>query len=162
MVDWGYFNQYEEITDKYLPSRGEGDTMATQIVTAVCKLVYKFYNDGDVYDNTYYMYGWGNDLSSYANWLAKYTGAGKALEEIFNCHTEDEYTEILAALATELLDEAYLEDMNTKAAAGSIYDCDGDYRFEDYDDNDDDDDYYDGDYYDDDEDDAEYDEEEIW
>ena len=72
-VVWDYFNIFHDINDKYLPDSGEGDNMATQTVTAVNKLVYKWYNDGDVYDNSTAsgLDGWGNDLSDYANWLAK-------------------------------------------------------------------------------------------
>ena len=47
-VDWGYFNKFEDTIDKYMPSSGEGETMASQIATAINKLVYKWYNDGDV------------------------------------------------------------------------------------------------------------------
>ena len=43
-----------------------------QAVTAVSKLVYKWFNDGDVYDNRFALPGWANDLSSYANWIEKY------------------------------------------------------------------------------------------
>lgn len=71
-VDWSYFNKFDRANDEYLPSTGEGDTMATQVCTAVTKLVYKWYNDGDVFDNSYGLEGWANDLSSYANWLYKY------------------------------------------------------------------------------------------
>lgn len=46
---------YDEVIELYLPDRGEGKTKATQIVTAVNKLIYKWFNDGDVYDNTYHM-----------------------------------------------------------------------------------------------------------
>ena len=46
--------------------------MASQLVTAVNKLVYKWYNDGDVYDNIHSLDNWANDLSSYANWPYKY------------------------------------------------------------------------------------------
>ena len=63
-VDWSYFDKFDPLQDKYLPNRGEGDTIATQIVTAVAKLIYKWYNDGDVFDNTWYLDGWLNDLSS--------------------------------------------------------------------------------------------------
>ena len=52
-VDWEYFNKFEKINDKYLPLSGQGETMATQICTVVNKLVYKWYNDGDVFDNTH-------------------------------------------------------------------------------------------------------------
>ena len=72
-VDWGYYDKFDGINDKYLPVYSEGETKATQIVTAVNKLVYKYYNDGDVFDNTRYLSGWANDLSDYANWLYKYT-----------------------------------------------------------------------------------------
>ena len=72
-----YFNKFKQINDSYLPDTGEGDTMATQICTAVNKLIYGWYNDGDVYDNTYMIDGWCNDLSSYANWLYGHVSASK-------------------------------------------------------------------------------------
>lgn len=50
MASWSAFNEFDGICYQYLPSRGEGDTMASQIVTAICKLVYKWFNDGDVYE----------------------------------------------------------------------------------------------------------------
>ena len=40
-VDWGYYDKFEELVDKYMPMRGEGETKASQIVTAVSKLIYK-------------------------------------------------------------------------------------------------------------------------
>ena len=39
MASWSAFDEFDGICDQYLPSRGEGDTMASQIVTAICKLV---------------------------------------------------------------------------------------------------------------------------
>lgn len=72
-VDWEYFNKFKEINNKYLPDRDEGKTKASQVVTAVNKLIYKWYNDGDVFDNHYFLAGWWNDLSSYANWLYENT-----------------------------------------------------------------------------------------
>ena len=72
-VDWSYFDKFDGIIDKYLPTKGEGETKATQIVTAINKLIYKWYNDGDVFDNTYHLEGWANDLSDYANWLYENT-----------------------------------------------------------------------------------------
>jgi hypothetical protein len=89
-VDWGYYDKFETLNDNYLPVRGEGETVATQIVTAVCKLVYKWYNDGDVFDNTHHLEGWANDLSSYANWLYENTkDAWKILNKIAYCMTEN-------------------------------------------------------------------------
>ena len=50
-VDESAFDKFEPIIDKYMPDIGEGDSLASQMVTAVNKLIYKWYNDGDVYDN---------------------------------------------------------------------------------------------------------------
>ena len=133
-VNWGYYNneKFDRINDMYLPSRGEGETMATQIVTAVNKLIYKWYNDGDVYDNTHYLCGWANDLSSYANWLHKYTDddyVKETLESIDSCFTEGDYEDLLKVLAGTLLDECVLEGYDKHPAVGSIYDCDGVFKF---------------------------------
>ena len=136
-VEWSYFDQYEWADDKYLPTSGEGETMATQIVTAVAKLIYKWYNDGDVYDNTYAMEGWCNDLSSYANWLVKNTKKADVLYRISKIHNADEYEEILKDLTDATFDEKYLEEMDKVTKVGSIYDCDGDFKFE-YEDDDED------------------------
>ena len=94
MVNWSEFDQFDSICDKYLPASGEGDSMATQIVTAITKLVYKFYNDGDVFDNTYHLSGWVNDISSYANWLFTYINLTELLE-IRNIKTNDDYSVLL-------------------------------------------------------------------
>ena len=128
-VDWSYFNKFEKINDKYLPWRGEGDTMATQIVTAVCKLVYKWYNDGDVFDNTYHLDGWCNDLSSYANWLDKYTDAGHILHKISDCWNHSDYEDLLKELADTLLVDDYLIKQNEIGAIGTIYKCNGSFEF---------------------------------
>lgn len=129
MVAWEYFNRFKAINKKYLPAMGEGDSLASQIVTAVNKLIYKWYNDGDVYDTTV-MSGWGNDLSSYANWLAKhFIGAREILDRIYKCYTDDDYELILKDLADLLLDECVLELEVLAVKDGSIYDCEGDYKW---------------------------------
>lgn len=129
-VDWGYYDKYNWAEEMYLPSRGEGDTMATQIVTAVTKLVYKWYNDGDVYDNTHNLRGWCNDLSSYANWLVKHTNKANVLYKINYISNDSEYEDLLKELTDATHDEKYLEEMNKREKVGSIYDCDGPFRFE--------------------------------
>lgn len=137
---WSDFNRYDYITDKYLPMRGEGNTKATQIVTAVNKLVYKWFNDGDVYDNTGALSGWCNDLSSYANWLSKYgkQGSSEIMEGVFDCYTDGDYEDLLFDICEWFFDDEYLEEMNNEQLIGSIYDCDGIFRFEEqYDDDED-------------------------
>lgn len=130
MVDWGYFDKFEEVEAMYLPSRGEGDNRATQIVTAVCKLIYKWYNDGDVFDNTYALGGWCNDLSSYANWLRDNAGAASILDRIATLSSEGEYESLLKDLADSLLDKDLLHGFSKQEKVGSIYDCPGPYRFD--------------------------------
>lgn len=152
--NWDYFDKFEEITDKYMPSRGEGETLASQVVTAVNKLVFKWFNDGDVYDNVHYMQGWANDLSSYANWLDKYCKpASRILDSIFNCKDDETYEGILKALADKCLNAEYLASIENESTQGTIYDCDGQFVFdENYWDEDEEDEYWDEDeedeYYD--------------
>lgn len=152
-VDWGYYDKFDELSDKYLPVSGEGETMATQIVTAVSKLVYKWYNDGDVFDNTHGMTGWANDLSSYANWLYEHTAASTILDKIATCYTDDDYEELLKELADMLLNASFLAKMDKMEKVGTIYSCDGKFRFVENDESDEDDDGY---WYDDYDEDDEY------
>lgn len=146
-VDWDYYNkeEFSRISEKYLPSMGEGETLATQICTAVSKLVYKWYNDGDVFDNSYYLDGWANDLSSYANWLFTYVPeVQNILREIRNCKSDEAYEELLKKLTDYCFREDFMDNMNRIAKRGSIYDCDGPFHFEADSDEDED---WDEDYY---------------
>jgi hypothetical protein len=132
-VNWNYYDKFEGLIDKYMPMRGEGETKATQIVTAVNKLVYKWYNDGDVFDTTHYLKGWANDLSDYANWLYEHTDADIILSNIVNCFSESDYEDLLKELADKLLDEEYLAKENEVGKIGTIYKCDGVFRYLEYD-----------------------------
>lgn len=127
-VNWDYFDRFEKITAKYMPNYGEGETLASQAVTAVNKLVYKWYNDGDVFDNTKFLEGWANDLSSYANWLYNHTDRAKMLENIFVISTDSEYEDLLKGLADSILDEDWLSTQEVKKQ-GSIYLCSGPFKF---------------------------------
>ena len=130
-VNWDYFDRFEKVISNYLPDYGEGDTIASQTVTAVMKLVYKWYNDGDVFDNTKYLEGWANDLSSYANWLYNHTDRAKVLDNIFVISTGSEYEDLLKELADSVLDESWLSTQN-KPKEGSIYQCNGKFKFIEY------------------------------
>ena len=142
-VQWDYYDKFETLIDKYMPSRGEGETKASQIVTAVNKLVYKWYNDGDVFDNTGHLEGWTNDLSSYANWLDKCTDlkASGILAKIKDCHNDSDYENLLKELADTMLDEEYLVEQNKLKKVGTIYECDGKFKFVEFAEEDEDD-YY--------------------
>lgn len=140
-VDWGYYDRFEYVNSLYLPATGEGAFRHNQIVTAVNKLVYKWYNDGDVYDNVHSgLKGWCNDLSSYANWLYKNTDhvVQQILEGIYDIETDDEnaYEQLLKELADRCLDLGFLHDyagilrkVDGSDPAGSIYDCDGPFEY---------------------------------
>lgn len=141
-VQWNYYDKFDGVMEQYLPRRGEGETKATQIVTAVSKLVYKWYNDGDVFDNTRYLVGWANDLSSYANWLDKCTDlkASGILTKITDCYSDSDYENLLKELADAMLDEEYLAEQNKFEKVGTIYECDGAFKFVEFDE--DEEDYY--------------------
>ena len=146
-MDWSEFNKFSDIMDPYLPDMGEGETKATQVATAVSKLVYKWFNDGDVYDNTYMLEGWANDLSSYANWLHKYIPeTAPILDGIENCMGDADYEQLLYDLCQTCADPEYLAKLNQESTVGSVYDCNGPFEFSEYSDEDDD---YDEDDYDD-------------
>lgn len=121
-VNWGYFDKFEWANEKYLPRWGEGETKATQIVTAISQLVYRWYNDGDVFDNSYLLDGWCDYLPSCANWLEQHTTdeVSPILHRISECYTDEDYEELLKNLADTLLDEDYLEEQN-KLKKKAIY-----------------------------------------
>ena len=149
-IEWSAFDKFEPIIDKYMPDIGEGDSLASQMVTAVNKLIYKWYNDGDVYDNNYALSGWVNDLSSFANWLYTYVKETRPiLKRISKIKNEAGYEYILLALAMTVLTEDFLSKYSDKAKTGSIYRCDGPFSWVDlseYDDEDEED-WYEEDYY---------------
>lgn len=130
-VSWDYFDKFEVITNKYMPACGEGETVASQAVTSVIKLIYKWYNDGDVFDNTAYLEGWCNDLSSYANWLYNHTDRSKVLDNIYVISTGSEYEDLLKELAESILDESWLSTQE-RPKEGSIYACNGRFKFVEY------------------------------
>lgn len=145
-VSWNAYEDYSWLIDEYMPRQGEGETKASQLVTAVNKLVYKWYNDGDVFDNTGALQGWANDLSSYANWLYKNVPESKTyLDDIHNCITDDDYEELLWNLTTHLIDEDFLRTLDDAPKVGTIYNCDGPFQFVEYDE---DDYWYEDDYWD--------------
>lgn len=126
-----YFDKFDEIIDKYLPGRGEGDTLASQAVAAVNKLIYKWFNGGNLYDNTYHLPGGTNDLSAYANWLLKNVPEVKSiLNSIKKVKSEEAYSDLLAALADTILNENFLSKFEDVEKVGSVYECEGPFEFD--------------------------------
>lgn len=132
--EWDDFNKFDDVMSDYLPEKGEGETLASQVSTAVSKLVYKYFNDGDVYDNRYFLNGWWNDLSSYANWLAtNFRPAHVVLSRIEKAKTEEDYEDILYDLC-RCFPKEYLLWLNNIPKVGSVYHCDGPFEYVELDD----------------------------
>lgn len=125
---------------KYLPRIGDGDSKGTQAATAISKLVYKWFNDGDVFDNTFGLEGWANDISGSANWLYEYVeGTKEVLDDIARISTEDEYTELLYELC-EVVD-TQIPNLLNEPKEGDAYDEPGPFKFREESEYDDYDDY---------------------
>lgn len=149
MANYSDFNQFEPIIHMYMPATGEGDTKASQAATAVNKLIYKWYNDGDVFDNTGALEGWANDLSSYANWLYEYIPRSRPiLDNVYDCYNDGDYSDLLLDLAYTVLNDDDMENLVDELAVGSIYDCDGPFEWNEPEEDEDDE--------------WEYEEEEMW
>ncbi len=130
---WDDFSDPEtdSIEKEYLPDSGEGETMMHQAVTAATKLIYKWFNDGDVFDNNYGLKGWANDLSSYANWLDEnIPEAEPILARIKTIGSdEDAYTDLLYDLMKAVFNPNMVTEYAGQPKTGTIYDCDGPYNF---------------------------------
>lgn len=116
-------------TSKYLPSTGDGDTLATQAATAVNKLIYKFWNDGDVFDNNYGLKGWANDISGSANWLYYYVPETREiLNRIYEIGSDEgAYKDLLWDLGN--LVETKIDELANSPREGDAYDEDGPFSF---------------------------------
>ena len=113
---------------KYLPRHGDGDSKGTQAATAISKLVYKWFNDGDVFDNTFGLEGWANDISGSANWLYEYVeGTKDVLDSIARISTEEEYTELLYELCKVV--DPQIPDLLNEPKVGDAYDEPGPFKF---------------------------------
>lgn len=73
--NWGGLNKaddefFTEMYDKYVPGRGKADTIGGEILRAISRIVYKFYNDGDT--TTHYYSCVYNDSYGAEKFLYKY------------------------------------------------------------------------------------------
>ena len=121
---------YSKLSKDYLPSTDEGTNLAEQLVTASNKLIYGWYNNGDV------IAGDGNDLTNYANWIDINFKETQSIfvkaETIYNSNDEDYLNLVLIPLIEFVFNEDRLKELSKYECKGSIYNCGG--RFE-YDDN---------------------------
>ena len=132
-LSWDDFS--DPVTDRiekdFLPANGEGDSMMSQAVTATTKLIYKWFNDEDVFDNTFGLQGWANDLSDYANWLDENIPEAAAILSRIKAVGSDEsaYTQLLYDLMHAVFNDEMIVKYADKPVVGTIYDCSGPYSF---------------------------------
>ena len=116
-------SSYSILTDKYLPSEGQGENKASQLVTATNKIIYGWYNNGDTIS------GNGNDLTSYANWIDKYIKEPeirKILKDDFIDYIDTCYLdEIILPLIKFVFREDFLEELAAQEIEDNIYECQG-------------------------------------
>lgn len=82
---WGKLSEtddkrWEELTDKYMPASGKADSVGGEIIRAMNRLVYRYYNDGDTISR---FYGCAVNYLITANaYIRKYIPAYIDLEEV--------------------------------------------------------------------------------
>ena len=114
-------SSYGILIDKYLPSVGQGESKASQLVTVANKIIYGWYNNGDTIS------GNGNDLTSYANWIDKYIKEPeirKILKDNYIDYNDTYYlSEIILPLIKFVFREDFLEGLASQEVEGDIYEC---------------------------------------
>ena len=114
-VNWEDFDQFENYK-KYLPDYGEGDTKASQLATAMAKIVYRYFNDGDTVFKAPGVFG-GN-MRSYATWIRKNIPELRFIVTGIPRNTI-EYKEFLFDLAKET--DKVIDKYAEEPKVGSIY-----------------------------------------
>ena len=144
-LTWDDFSNVESdaVERAFLPTEGEGDNFASQAVTAIVKLIYKWFNDGDVYDNRYGLSGWANDLSSYANWLYEYVpDVSDILMRIKKIGDDkNAYAHILYDTMEGIMNWDFVNAHKDEPCKDTIYECRGPFAFKEYYEDDEEDDW---------------------
>ena len=85
MSNWGHLSEtdnakFEELCDKYVPAWGKANTLGGEILRAINRIVYRYYNDGDTID--WYYGGDYNLLRACDTFLNMYCPAYYSLSNI--------------------------------------------------------------------------------
>ena len=85
MSNWGHLSEtdsakFDELCDKYLPAWGKANTLGGEILRAINRIVYRYYNDGDTID--WYYGGNYNLLRACDTFLKAYCPAYHSLSNI--------------------------------------------------------------------------------
>ena len=103
MSNWGHLSdadraKFDEFFDKYVPINGSADTLGGEIVRAINRIVYRYYNDGDTVDR--YCGNEYNHLRACDTFLKTYCPAYHSLSNI----KELEYEKNLCDRLKKVLD----------------------------------------------------------
>lgn len=100
--------EYTDIVNKYMESSGEGNTMASQMVTCVSNMIGKWFRNEDIYDNRFKMNWDCNSLSSYANWLYVYVPEVREYLNVIPFCGALEYEDILLHIVDTIMHEDFI------------------------------------------------------
>ena len=103
MSNWGHLSEtdrakFDEFFDKYVPINGSADTLGGEIVRAINRIVYRYYNDGDTVDR--YCGNEYNHLRACDTFLKTYCPAYHSLSNV----KELEYEKNLCDRLKKVLD----------------------------------------------------------
>jgi len=100
---WGRLNDeddkfYNELEDKYMPACGKSKTLGGEIIRAMSRIIYKYYNDGDTVDRYYssqYNHSYACD-----DFLCKHVPAYHSLKNV----SENDFETLLCNRLKSLVD----------------------------------------------------------
>ena len=123
------FDKFNYVLDEYMPQSGEGDTVASQIATAVAKIAYRWFNDGDTVSSKWMVHDASAEgaVSQYANWLYNNVPESRKIFspwlDKFNhgSVSRNEYENFLYDMCLNLLNPDFLDGYSTEPKRDSIY-----------------------------------------
>ena len=107
MSNWGHLSEtdnakFEELCDKYVPAWGKANTLGGEILRAINRIVYRYYNDGDTID--WYYGGNYNLLRACDTFLKAYCPAYHSLSNINELEYEKNLCDRLKKVFDYLID----------------------------------------------------------
>ena len=127
-VEWSDFNRFHN-DEKYLPNRGEGETMASQLAVAEVKIIYRYFNDGETISHA--IGTQSGNMRSYADWIEENIPELSELMAKFPKNRGPKYELFLYKLAEET--DRIIDSYADKPKVGTVYPSSGRRHFFGYD-----------------------------
>ena len=91
---WPDNKEFDALFDQYVPKKGPADTVGGELIRAVNKIFYRYYNDGDRVGVDY-----GNETCNpAARFIEKNTKLEPLASKLWDYSSDEEYEELLAEL----------------------------------------------------------------